>query len=360
MSEQMTKNGIFPSDEQIMAGPNALADFDFSNLDLTGEIAGATVVKSWPNDFRSGFVCLLGRPNVGKSTLLNAIVGQKIAIMSQRPETTRRAVRGIVTREKGQIVFVDTPGVHRPRTLLGKRINDVVKDTLADVDAVVVCIPADEAVGPGDKRVIAEAFALQVPVLAAVTKTDKVDRGQIIDKLIWVDDIAEFDAIIPVCAYEEQSGKGKEASVGNVEMLISELLEILPAGPPLYPLGDATDEPERVLIAEYVREAALEGVYNELPHSIAVLVEEIERPADKSGNEACKSGVTKVRVEIFVERESQKGIMIGQSGVRLKEVGARARKEIEKLLGTKVYLDLYVRVAKDWQRNPKLLNKLGF
>lgn len=312
------------------------------------------------DNYRSGFACLVGRPNVGKSTLINALVGSKIAIMSDRPETTRRAVRGILTRPDGQLVLVDTPGVHRPRTLLGQRLNDVVKDTLADVDCVVLCLCADQEIGPGDRRIVREVQELKCPVIAAVTKSDKVSRSELLDKLLEVSLLANFAHIVPVCALDkDKESKTTYLETGieryNVEVLADLILEQMPPGPPLYPEGEATDEPELVIIAEYVREAALEGVHDELPHSIAVLVEEIEWM-----KRANKPDLAQVRVDVYVERSSQKGIVIGKGGARLRQVGSQARKEIEKLIGAPVYLDLHVRVAKDWQKDPKLLSRLGF
>lgn len=359
IGDELGKNFLnFPSDEELMAGPNAFAGMepeDFSKLEETNALAGFEIPK-FPSDYRSGFTCLIGRPNVGKSTLINALVGQKIAIMSSRPETTRRAVRGIVSKSNGQLVIVDTPGVHKPRTLLGKRINEVVRECISDVDAVVLCLPANEKIGPGDKRILREVLEIGCPVVAAVTKSDLVTNSELIEKIMQVSQLAEFTHIIPVSAKSEEQ-KLTPATDGNVEVLANLLLELMPPGPPLYPQGDATDEPERVLIAEYVREAALEGVHDELPHSIAVLVEEIVPRVNLSGK---KTNLVDVRVDIYVERDSQKGIVIGKGGKRLKEVGEQARKQIEELLGRRVYLDLHVRVAKDWQRDPKLLSRLGF
>lgn len=301
-----------------------------------------------PEGYRAGFACLVGRPNTGKSTLTNALVGTKIAITSAKPQTTRHTIRGIVHRDDHQLVLVDTPGLHRPRTLLGSRLNDLVAATLSEVDVIGFCLPADERVGPGD-RYIAEQLQLvseRTPVVAIVTKTDLVDRQRLTEALIAVEQLGDFADIVPVSA---QDGF-------QVDTVDAVLAGHLPESPPLYPDGEVTDEPESVLVAELVREAALEGVRDELPHSLAVQVEEMGpregRPEDKP--------LWDVRVNLFVERPSQKAIIIGRRGSRLKEIGTTARKNIQAILGTPIYLDLHVKVAKDWQRDPKQLGRLGF
>ena len=293
---------------------------------------------------RSGFACFVGRPNTGKSTLTNALVKTKVAITSDRPQTTRHAVRGIVHREDAQLVLVDTPGFHRPRTLLGERLNDVVLTTLGEVDVVVFCVPADDKVGPGDRFIAEKIVSLGTPLVAVVTKTDLASKQTITERLIEVSELADFAEIVPVSAVAGE----------QVSLLENLLVGLLPEGPPLYPEGDLTDEPEAVMVAELVREAALEGVRDELPHSIAVVVEEMVPRPDHP------RGLVDVRVELYVERSSQKGIVIGAGGSRLKDVGTRARQQIEALLGTPVHLDLHVKVAADWQRDPKQLRKLGF
>ncbi|MEU7815032.1 GTPase Era [Pseudonocardia sp. NPDC049154] len=307
-----------------------------------------TAFGSWPEDFRSGFACFVGRPNAGKSTLTNALIGQKIAITSSRPQTTRHAIRGIVHRPDAQLVVVDTPGLHKPRTLLGSRLNDVVRETWAEVDVVGFCVPADQPVGRGDEFIANElkSVAGRTPVVGVVTKTDKAQPEQIAERLTQLTELMEFADVVPCSA---KSGY-------QVQLLADLLVGKLPEGPPLYPDGELTDEPEETLVAELVREAALEGVRDELPHSIAVVVEEMiereDRPADDP--------MLDVHATIFVERQSQKGIVIGHKGERLRKVGTAARKQIEALLGTKIYLDLHVTVAKDWQRDPRQLRKLGF
>lgn len=308
----------------------------------------------WPKDFRSGFTSFVGRPNAGKSTLTNALVGQKVAITSSKPQTTRHTIRGIVHREDAQLILVDTPGLHRPRTLLGQRLNDLVADTLSEVDAIGFCLPANEKIGPGDRFIATQLAQLQKkPIIAIVTKADTVDKAALMQQLmavaqLGVDTLGEggWAAVVPVSATKDFQVK----EVADV------LAAQMPLSPPLYPDGELTDEPEAKMVAELIREAALEGVRDELPHSLAVVVEEMVpregRPED--------SPLLDVRVNLYVERSSQKAIVIGKGGARLRDVGTRSRKGIEALLGTKVYLDLHVKIAKEWQRDPKQLGKLGF
>lgn len=319
---------------------------------MTDDAAERESTTGVASNYRSGFVCFVGRPNAGKSTLTNALVGEKIAITSTRPQTTRHAIRGIVHRDDGQLVVVDTPGLHRPRTLLGQRLNDLVRETFSEVDVVGMCVPADEAIGPGDRFIAAELAELRrTPKVAIVTKTDKSRPAVVAEQLLAATALGEqagidWAAVVPVSATTNI----------QLDVLVDVLLEQMPEGPPLYPDGELTDEPEEKLVAELVREAALEGVRDELPHSIAVTVEEMipraDRPADRP--------LLDVHVNIYVERESQKSIVIGRRGARLREVGTSARTQIERLLGTPVYLDLHVKVAKEWQRDPKQLGRLGF
>ena len=302
--------------------------------------------------FRSGFACFVGRPNAGKSTLTNALVGQKIVITSDKPQTTRTVVRGIVHREDGQLVLVDTPGLHKPRTLLGERLNDLVTATWAEVDVVAVCFPSDEKIGPGDRFLVNElAKVRRTTKIAVATKTDLAAPDRIAAHLLDIAELGretgtEWAEIVPVSA----------VAGDQVDLLASLLVGLMPEGPALYPDGDLTDAPEEVLAAELIREAALDGVRDELPHSIAVVVEEMglreDRPDDKP--------LLDIHANLYVERDSQKGIVIGKKGARLRQVGTVARQQIESLLGTPVYLDLHVKVAKDWQRDPRQLRKLGF
>ena len=301
---------------------------------------------------RSGFACLVGRPNVGKSSLTNAMVGAKVAITSSRPQTTRHAIRAVINRPQGQLIMVDTPGLHRPRTLLGERLNDLVRTTWAEVDAVGLCLAADQKPGPGDRFIAGEIAALRrTPVLLVVTKIDLVEPPSVVAALAAAHALAaeaglQVAEIVPVSA---RSGE-------NVEVVTDLFLAQMPPGPRLYPEDVVTDEPEEVLVAELIREAALEGVREELPHSIAVTVAEMGLREGRPDDDP----LLDVYATIHVERDSQKGIIIGHKGSRLADIGRRSRMEIQALLGTPVYLDLHVRVAKEWQRDPKQLKRLGF
>ncbi len=296
-------------------------------------------------EFRSGFACFVGRPNVGKLTLMNALVGSKVAITSSRPQTTRRAIRGIVHRPDAQLIIVDTPGLHRPRTLLGERLDSLVRSTLTEVDVIGFCIPATDPIGPGDKYLAAEltGLAARTPVVAIVTKTDQATPAQVAAQLAAVAELGDWADIVPVSAVARF----------QLDVLADVLVSHLPAGRPLYPDGELTDEPEQLLVAELIREAVLEGVRDELPHSIAVVVEEM-KPREGRGD------LIDVYAFMYVERPSQKSIVIGPKGARLKDVGTQARRQIEALLGSQVYLDLRIKVAKNWQRDPKQLRRLGF
>jgi GTP-binding protein Era len=310
------------------------------------------VIDTTADEHRSGFVCLVGRPNVGKSTLINALVGSKVVIMSSRPQTSRHAVRGVVHRPDAQLVLVDTPGLHKPRTLLGRRLNDVVRRTWAEVDAVGVCLPADERIGSGDRFLVSELAKIGgTPKVAVATKADLVGPDRMAEHLTAIAELGascgiEWVHLVPVSA----------TTGSQVDLLADLLVALLPAGPQLYPEGELTDEPEQVLVAELIREAALEQVREELPHSIAVVVEEMEPRADRPVDRP----LLDVRASLFIERPSQKAIIIGTKGARLKDIGSRARAQIEALLGTPVYLDVQVKVAKNWQRDPKQLRRLGF
>jgi len=340
--------------------------------------------------FCSGFACFAGRPNVGKSTLMNALVGTKVAITSSRPQTTRRVIRGIVRRPDAELIIIDTPGLHRPRTLLGERLDSLVRSTLTEVDVIGFCIPAAERIGPGDKYLATELTggsggpggpassdgsgghsgsrgrprgaggssdpagsrdggqggagpAGRTPVVAIVTKADQASKEQLVRQLTAVAELGDWADIVPVSA----------VTGFQLDVLTDVLIGHLPAGRPLYPGGELTDEPEQQLVAELIREAILEGVRDELPHSIAVVVEEM---APRPG----RDDLIDVHALMYVERPSQKAIVIGAKGARLKDVGSRARRQIEALLGSRVYLDLRIKVAKDWQRDPRQLRRLGF
>lgn len=373
---------------------------DLSTLDLS------TPLPTYPKDFRSGFASLVGRPNAGKSTLTNAMVGQKVAITSNRPQTTRHTIRGIVHKDEYQLILVDTPGIHRPRTLLGERLNDLVAGTLSQVDVLGFCIPANEKIGPGDRYIASQLVASSnKPVVAIVTKADTVNSDELREQLLAVEALGEEIMSAERAQREKRAahraqkkggkggknastpfakgsgpaaqrradeisepmpvdGKGGWAAIIPVSAIqhfqvdaVADLLsQYVPLSPPLYPEGELTDEPEATLIAELVREAALEGAREELPHSIAVTVEEMEfregRPADNP--------LLDVHVNLFVERESQKYIIIGKGGSNLRKIGTKAREQIEAMLGTRVYLNIHVKVAKEWQSDPRALNRLGF
>ena len=377
---------------------------DLSSLDLNAPL------PTYPPNFRSGFASLVGRPNAGKSTLTNAMVGQKVAITSNRPQTTRHTIRGIVHKDEYQLILVDTPGIHRPRTLLGERLNDLVAGTLSQVDVLGFCIPANEKIGPGDRYIASQLVASSnKPVVAIVTKADTVNSDELREQLLAVEALGEEIMSAERAARAKraehrakQKGKGTKGKGGKnastpfakgsgpaaqrrageisepmpvdgkggwaaiipvsaiqhfqVDAVADLLSQYVPLSPPLYPEGELTDEPEATLIAELVREAALEGAREELPHSIAVTVEEMEfregRPADNP--------LLDVHVNLYVERESQKYIIIGKGGSNLRKIGTKAREQIEAMLGTRVYLNIHVKVAKEWQSDPRALNRLGF
>jgi len=296
---------------------------------------------STPEGFRAGFVTFVGRPNVGKSTLMNALVGEKVAITSSKPQTTRHAIRGIVHRKDGQIIIVDTPGVHRPRTLLGQRLNDLVTHTLSEVDVIALCVPATEKVGPGDRYISQSITAFpRATLIAVVTKTDQASPTVVAERLMEVNDLADFRAIIPVSAL----------SGDQLDILADEIVKLFPESPALFEAQATTEQTDEIRIQELIRESALEGVNDELPHSIAVTIDEMEERDD---------GLLHIFANLWVERDSQKGIIIGKGGIKLKEIGQLARAEIEKLLGQRVYLSLRVKVSKEWQRDAKKIDRLG-
>ena len=323
-------------------------DFDIKGVAPAGPIYGERTAG-----YRSGFASFVGRPNAGKSTLTNALVGRKIVITSDKPQTTRTVVKGIVHREDGQLILVDTPGIHRPRTLLGERLNDLVEATWTEVDVVAICFPANEKIGPGDRRIAENANKLRKGIkrVAIATKTDLASPERIAEHLLDITRLGadlgiEWAEVIPVSS----------VAGDQIDLLADLLLGLLPEGPPLYPEGELTDAPDEILVAELIREAALDGVRDELPHSIAVVVEEMGLREDRAEDKPLMD----VHANLYVERDSQKGIVIGHKGSRLKDVGQRARLQISELLGVPVFLDLHVKIAKDWQRDPRQLRKLGF
>ena len=388
----------FPSDDELMAGPNAFEGVDIDSFDFpeedgdeaseaAGEVdlegsdfgdsdldeadeeiaqdvadsvdslrqlraetnaAADIIIPEFPEDFRAGFISIVGRPNVGKSTLTNALVGHKVAITSGRPETTRHNIRGIVHGDNYQLVLVDTPGYHRPRTLLGKRLNDMVREALAEVDCVIFCLPANQRIGPGDQFIARELRSVRRPIIAVATKCDSVPRERVLEHLMAIEKLGEWSAIVPVSSFENK----------GIDRLREVLAQTVPLSPPLYPQDDISDESRETMIAEFIREAALEGVRDELPHSLAVQVEEIIERPKREGDD--RPPLLDIHVNVYVERDSQKAIIIGKKGARLKEIGTRARANIEEYLGRRVYLDLHVRTAKDWQSDPKTLQRLGF
>jgi GTP-binding protein Era len=292
---------------------------------------------------KTGLVALVGRPNVGKSTLLNALLGRKLAIMSDKPQTTRSVVRGVLHRPQGQAVLVDTPGLHKPRTLLGQRLNDLVRGTLGEVDLVCLLVDAAAGVGAGDRYLATEVAKVATPTICVVNKMDAAPRAKMAAALQAAADLGDWAEVVPVSA---RTG-------GQLDLLVELVFAHLPEGRPLYPEDHVTDEPEQHLVAELIREKALAMVRDELPHSMAVLVDEM-------GPDPDRDDLLVIRATLFVERASQKPIVLGRRGAVLREIGTRARAELEALLGTHLYLDLHVKVAKEWQRDPRQLARLGF
>jgi GTPase len=290
-----------------------------------------------PPGYRSGFVSIVGRPNVGKSTLLNALLNRKVAITSAKPQTTRNAIRGVLSGEGWQMVFIDTPGLHKPKTALGTRLNEVVRRTLKEVDAVVFMTDATQPVGTGDRYVAEEILQLETPAICVVNKMDAVRQGRLVEELSSVEQMGEWREIIPISAREGR----------KVEELRDLLVGLLPEGPQYYPDDQFMDQPREFLVAEIVREKALELTRQEIPHSIAVLLEELIDRED---------GITEIQAVLYVERDSQKGIVIGKGGAVLKAVGTAVREQLPE----GAYLELFVRVDKDWQRRPKALERLGY
>lgn len=291
---------------------------------------------------RSGFVTFVGRPNAGKSTLMNALVGEKVAITSSKPQTTRRAIRGIVHLDDAQIVVVDTPGMHKPRTLLGTRLNAVVQATLGDVDVICLCVPANERLGPGDRYIDQQLDGFpRARKVAIVTKVDAASKQRVAEQLLEVSGLRDWDAVIPLSS----------VSGSQLDVLLDELAQLLPESPPLYDADTSTEERLDDRIAELIREAALEDVRDELPHSIIVTIDDVVAREDKP--------ITDVYANLWVERDSQKGIVIGRGGERLRRIGKDARAEIEALVGQQVHLDLRVKIAKEWQGDPKQLGRFG-
>ena len=291
---------------------------------------------------KSGFVAIVGRPNTGKSTLINSMVGQKVAITSHHPNTTRHAIRGIVNGADYQAVLVDTPGMHKPRTLLGARLNEVVTESLEDVDLIIMTFPANEKIGAGDDHILQILKDSRATKIAVITKIDTVSKENLPPRLLEVGALADWAEIIPVSAV-----KGIQ-----IDLLSNLLSKHLPEGPKLYPEDQKSDQSLEKLICEHIREAAIQGVREELPHSITVTIDEMSKRSNKDFYD--------IHATIHVERDSQRGILLGHKGEILKNIGTEARAEIEELIGTKCFLGLHIRVSKEWQRDPKLLERLGF
>jgi GTPase len=291
--------------------------------------------------FRSGFVAVVGRPNVGKSTLVNSLVGSKVAITSDKPQTTRGAVRGILNEPSVQVVFVDTPGYHKPRTLMGERLNEIVRAAWSDVDIALLVLDGKAGIGRGDNWIVDDLRPNEVPIVCAVNKIDVLKPERIAASLAAASGLGDFEEYVPVSA---RTGSG-------VDLLRELVVERMPEGPMYYPPGTKTDQPPSAFVAELIREKLLVRMREELPHSVAVVTEDYEERSD---------GLLEIRATVFVERESQKGIVIGKGGENLRVVGTEAREEIEVLFGRKVFLELRVRVEKDWQRREHALERLGF
>ena len=296
-------------------------------------------------DFRAGFVAIVGRPNVGKSTLVNALVGKKIVITSRHPNTTRNPIRGIITKDNYQIIVVDTPGVHKPKTLLGNRLNEMVVENIDGVDVAVLCLPVDEPIGAGDEYVIRQIGKNKI--IIALTKVDLASKETIVAKLAEINEFTkklsfDYEEVVPVSAKKNE----------QIEILESEISKRLIDSPPLYPAEMDTDQANELIVSEFIREAAIEGTFQEVPHSIVVTIEELKKRENKD--------LIDIRATIHVERDSQKPMLIGKQGSKLKEIGTKARIEIENYLGSKIYLSLHVKVSKDWQKDPKSLARFGF
>jgi GTPase len=291
--------------------------------------------------FRSGFVGIVGRPNVGKSTLLNNLAHQKVAIISNKPQTTRNRIRCVVNTGEAQIVFIDTPGFHKPRNALGERLNKHVKETFSDVDVTLLVLDGTQTIGRGDLYISAELADLRTPVLVTLNKIDKLGGEQVEAQMSVAENLGDFHSVIPVSA---RTGE-------NVHALIERIVTLLPEGPRYYPDDVVTDQPASFIVAELVREKIIRLTQEEVPHSVAVQVEVMEK---REG-----SDIMDIRAIVFVERDSQKGIIIGKGGKMLREVGSKARAEIEPLLGEHVFLDLHVKVEKDWTRRPGSIARLG-
>lgn len=293
--------------------------------------------------FKSGFVAIIGRPNVGKSTLMNQIVGQKIAIMSEKPQTTRNKIRAVYTSEEGQIIFLDTPGVHKPKSKLGDVMNRMVESALKEVDLILFLIDASEKRGPGDEFIIEKLKKVRTPVYLVINKIDKVSPEDLLPLIDEYRSLYDFAQIVPVSALQGN----------NVNRLMEQILQELPEGPMYYPPDMVTDHPERFVVAELIREKILQLTREEVPHSIAVVIDQMKQRENNPQ-------IVDIYATIYTERDSQKGILIGHKGSLLKEIGKRAREDIERLLGSRVYLNLWIKVKKDWRNQENYIRNFGF
>jgi len=291
-------------------------------------------------DFRSGFVTVIGRPNTGKSTLLNTLIGQKVLIMSDKPQTTRNRIQCILTEERGQIIFLDTPGIHKPKHKLGEYMVSTALDTLKDVDVVLYMVDVTQEFGAGEEYIVETLRQVKTPIILALNKIDLITKDKLMAKVAQYSTLLDFHAVVPISAMTGE----------NTGELLNVIFNILPPGPMYYPEDDITDQPERFIMAELIREKVLHLTREEVPHSIAVVVESVEQ----------KQTLVVVRAVIIVERDSQKGIIIGKGGSMLKEIGRLARIDIEHLLGSKIFLDLWVKVVKDWRNRPHVLRQFGY
>lgn len=292
--------------------------------------------------FKSGFVTIIGRPNVGKSTLMNYIIGEKVAIMSNKPQTTRNRIQSIYSNEEGQIVFIDTPGIHKPKSKLGEYMVKVAENTLNEVDVVLMLIEPTEEVGQGDRYIIEQLKRVKTPVILVINKIDTVEKEHLLKVITAYKDLYNFQEIIPISAYNGE----------NVQALMGSLYQYMEEGPMYFPGNMITDQPERQLVAEFIREKALHCLQQEIPHGIAVVIDQMVEREDKN--------IFDINATIICERDSHKGIIIGKQGAMLKKIGTLARKDIEALLNTKVYLDLWVKIKKDWRDSDFLLRNFGY
>lgn len=294
------------------------------------------------NTYKSGFVALIGRPNVGKSTLMNYVIGQKVAIMSDKPQTTRNQIRGVYTSEEGQVIFLDTPGIHKPHSKLGEWLVKTAQDALDEVDLILFLIDAKEGMGPGDRFIIEQLKKVETPVFLVVNKIDQVHPDDLLPLIDQYRTLHSFKEVVPISALQGN----------NTSTLIQLIMNELPEGPQYYPADQVTDHPEYFIVGELIREKVLQLTREEIPHSVAVVVEEMKK---REGRD-----LIDIRATIFTERSSQKGILIGKKGILLKEVGKLAREEMERLLGSKIFLDLWVKVKKDWRNEAMMLRQFGY